>query len=145
MKQSSPCSNASAPDPQSMPHTPEEFIFDNTQLVNLPKMGAGLLPCPEEVTQSKNLFIIYAWDVFYNIGMMIRKKLQGRYPRSFRRSEALFSFSFVSNEKIPGAFILEVEQIWAVEILGFPQKIKVSNQENCPWKALADIMMKVYK
>jgi hypothetical protein len=135
---------------QLLPNIPEAFIFRNTQLAGLPKIKKGILPCPEEILKTNNLFVNYNWDVFYNISALIKKRLKGKYPQRIMAARdndlLLFSFEYRLPEKtaLSGKFILTFRKRWVIDsVPPFQRRIRVSG--NCPWKAYSKIMEKLRK
>ena len=125
-----------------LPNTPESFIFTNLNLVGLPQKRAGVNPYPEEILNAKNVFIHYSWDVFFNVGSAIKKRLKGRCPKGTRGDrDVLFSFAYEpspSPADSPGKFVLSLEKDWVAKALFAPKKLEVST--DCPWKAIENII-----
>lgn len=128
---------------QNLPNYPTSFIFTDIDLKDLAKdpdlkikgkrkLCKGVLPVPQRVVDEKNLFTLYSWDVFFNIGTLLRERLKGSYPqrKDANGNSPLFTFSF---EEESGLFSLSLKKEWVQKTLKLPPVISVKN--NCPWKA----------
>src|SRR3989344_767773 len=129
-----------------------DFCFTDIDVFTVKKANnfsrdCALIPFPKRLEKEKNCEILFAWNLWLHLILIMRKKLRSAKQRIKRkdrkecvredRSKPMATFSYTRDTQVI-AFTVEP---WAAKILGLAAKIKFSCPPDDPLKAYTEIAL----
>lgn len=99
---------------------------------------SGIIPLPEELTDSDDHEILFAWNLFYILALIAREKLRAKIKKGLPNGiKPIMTFGHKDH------IITLATQPWAAEILGIAEIKVFKSPPYCPLGAYTEIITKI--